>query len=206
MPSLNLKSTVVLDDEDMQHVRSADEILHEVVSNAEAMGIVEIPKPSGIPEPLSDMDVDGLSDRELGALLTSYVAYAQYLNTNLAKINATHKIAEANLKHVRAKLKVKLKAKNMGDKEAENAVQNHPVFLDMDLERLKLYAMKEILDAHFTAYDKQAAALSRNITLRGLTFEKSQREDNVGNIRKTGNSYRGTRKAKGPVRDGWSRG
>jgi hypothetical protein len=44
--------------------------------------------------------------------------------------------------------------------------------------------MKEILEAHYKVYSKQAEALSRIIALRELEFNQSLRDHNIQNRRK----------------------
>lgn len=181
---LNLRGTPLASQHAHERTKRAFDILQEIQEEAARMGLPPYPKPSSAPKALSDIDVGELSNRELETQMAKYVGYASYLMPKLAEAEAAYKIATANLKSIKASLKVSLFKDGIPKNEIEARVIESPEYAEQDLELLKLFATKEILDAHYKAYSKQAQALSRFVELRKLEFEQSLREHNVGNIKK----------------------
>ena len=177
MPKLAIGALVTKGDED--RLRSAYEILDEVKQHVEGMGLPPYPKPTTAPQPLDTVDLETLPNNQLGQLYAKYTAYAQYVGQQLAEAEAAYKLGVSALKMLEAKLKTRLFGEGKPKVEVPALVRDNEVFVEGELEVLKLYAMKAILDAHYTAYDKQAAALSRIVEIRKLEFEKEIRDAGI---------------------------
>ena len=172
MGKLSVQESALLNSEEEQKIKGAFEILDEVRQRAEELGLPKYPKPTTAPEPLADKDIEGMPNNTLGQLYVRYVAYAQYVSGQLAEAEVGYKIAVSALKMLDAKLRTKLFAQEVSKAEVASRVKENPLYLEGELEVLRLYATKEILKAHHRAYDKQAGSLSRIITLRELDFER----------------------------------
>ncbi|OHD24329.1 MAG: hypothetical protein A2Y38_09170 [Spirochaetes bacterium GWB1_59_5] len=182
---MNLDNAAVLSNDTVDGLKAITEsIIDGVHAAMNALGLPEYPRPRSTPRPLDDAGVAGLSNPDLGQLYVEYVAYAQYVNGQLAELEAGYRIAVANLKQLDAKLKSQLFAAGTAKAEIPALVKDNPVYLEFELEVLKLYAMKSIVDAHYRAYDKQAAGLSRVITLREMEFQQELRGAGIGGMRK----------------------
>ena len=181
MPKLDLTRAALIDkDSDHRH-KSAFDLIDETKRKMEELGLEDYPQPSSRPTPLAEIDnIDTLTNAQLGALYVQYVAYAQFVCARLAEIVATHKIAETRVKHVTAELTASLYAKEIPKTEVSTRVRESVAYQEADAELVKTYAMKTLLEAHHRAYDKQAAALSRVISLRELEFQQAMRQDSVG--------------------------
>lgn len=183
MPRLNVSN--VFDEEELETTRlDADTVLNDVNAQMKAMGLPDYPKPVGSPQTLSDIDVESLSNPDLGTLYTQYTAFAQYVYGQWAQAEASYKLASTNMKRLEARIKSSLLAKGMAASKVPSAVKENGVWLEAEFETVRLYVIKTILEAHYKAYDKQASALSRIIALRELEFEKAMRENGITNRRK----------------------
>lgn len=158
---------------------TADDIMDEVAVKIDQLGLPAYPKPSTTPHPLTDVDIESLTNHQLGALYTQYTAFAQFVNGQLAQTEAGYKIAQSRLKMLDAKIRAELYAAKVPKAEVPAKVKENGAFETAEFELVKLFAMKTILEAHYRAYDKQAAALSRIITLRELEFEKEMRDNGI---------------------------
>jgi hypothetical protein len=158
---------------------TAQEIMDEVSARTHELGLPAYPRPTNTPVPLTDVDVETLTNHQLGALYTQYTAFAQFVNGQLAEAEAGYKIASSRLKMLDARLRAELFAQNVPKTEVPVRVKENGALQDAEFELVKLFAMKTILEAHYKAYDKQASALSRIITLRELEFEKEMRDNGI---------------------------
>lgn len=181
---LDLRGTPVASKSAKETAQKAFDVLAEIQEQVAMMGLPDYPKPTNAPRPLSDIDVGSLSNRELETQMTSYVAYAMYVMPKVAEAEASYKIAVANLKKITANLKVGLFKDKTSKAEIDARVTDSPEYQEYELETLKLFAIKEILDSHYKAYSKQASALSRVIELRKLEYEQAVREASVGKYRR----------------------
>lgn len=179
MPKVDLSQAPILSDDEKEQIKSAQTILEEVKAHAEDLGLPEYPRPKTQPEPLDHYDIDTMPNPALGQLYARYTAFAQFVFGQLAQAEAGYKLAVSALKLLEAKLKAKLFSMSVPKAEVSARVKDDPLYLEAEIEVLKLFATKTILEAHYKAYDKQAAALSRIIALRELEFEKAMREDGI---------------------------
>lgn len=184
MSGLNLKGTPISSRNTQERTKRALDILEEIQQQVKKMGLPEYPKPTTQPTPLSDLDVGALSNRELETQMASYVAYAMFLAPKLAEAEAAYKISTANMKAVAASLKVSLFKDEVPKSEIDARVSVAPEYIEQELEHLKLFATKQILEAHYKAYSKQAGALSRIVELRKLEYEQETRQHNVGSFKR----------------------
>lgn len=184
MPKIDLNNAPLLDKEEMEQFKNADDLLAEVGSQAARLGLLPYPKPTNVPENLADMDISELPNNQLGNLYSQYTAHAQYVNGELVKAEIAYRSANTSLKQLDAKLKLKLFARDVPKAEVPAMVREDPIRIDYEMEVLKLFAMKEILEAHYKVYSKQAEALSRIIALRELEFNQSMRDHTIQNRRK----------------------
>jgi len=145
-------------------------------------GIEEYPRPSGAPEPLSEVDVGAMANIALGNLYSQYVAYSVYLNNKLTDIRCLSKTAKIVLKNVSADIKLQLLSEGVPKDQVSAQVRAHPKFNELEIESLKFEIMSEKVETYAKGYRDQAAALSRNIELRKLEFEQQLRE---GHVQKT---------------------
>jgi hypothetical protein len=181
MPKLDLSNAALIDKESAQKHKSAFDLIAETKQKMEEMGLEDYPQPNSRPTPLAEIEnIDGLTNSQLGGLYVEYVAYAQFVGARLAELVATYKIAVNNVKHITAELTASLYAKDVPKGEISTRVRESVAFQEADAELVKIFAMKTLLEAHHRAYDKQAAALSRLISLRELEFQQTIRQDNVG--------------------------
>jgi hypothetical protein len=171
MTSLDLRKTPVTDPGKEGELKSAFDMLEEVEAYLEQkLGVHEYRQPKMKPPPdlgegLAER-ADALTNQELGTLHAQYVAYAAFLNSRLARIRAAYKVADSNVDQITADLSTKLYSKHVPKGETAHRVKIDPLYRKFELEYLKLYMMQTILAARYEAYDSQAKAISRLITLR----------------------------------------
>lgn len=183
MTGLKLRGIPVESQRTKLRTQKALDILEEMQHRAGQLGLPEYPKPTNTPDPLSDVDIEALANRELEQLMATYTAWATYIMPKLAETEAAYKISASNLKAVAADLKVHLFKDGVPKSEVGARVLDSPVYMEYELEHLKLFATKEILEAHYNAYSKQAAVLSRIVELRKLEYEQTLRQQSIGNYR-----------------------
>jgi hypothetical protein len=180
MKKLDLSKTAITDRESEEELRSAFDIIEETKEKMSEMGLEEYPRPRNAPKALAEIDdIDSLTNSQLGALYVQYVAYSQFISAKLSETIAGYRIAANNLKHLHANIASTLYAKEVPKAEVPARVKEDPLYKQYDAELVKFFAMKTLLEAHHRAYDKQAAALSRMISLRELEFQQSLRQDNI---------------------------
>lgn len=184
MTGLNLRKTPVLR-QGQTGIKGAMEILQEVQEDVERMGLPEYPKPQGSPPPLGNLNPEELTNRDLEIYYTSYVSYAMYIAPKLAVAESSYKISSSNLSHIKANIEAQLYAASVPKSEVKTQVLNSPIWQEQELEHLKLFATKTILEAHYKAYSKQAQALSRIVELRKLEFEAEQRSNGIGGFKRS---------------------
>jgi hypothetical protein len=180
---LDLSKAAILPKDSDERYQSAFEIIESVRQQMQdELGLEEYPKPDSQPRPLADIpNIEALQNAELGGLYAHYVAYAQFVGAKLAETEAAYKIATNVLKQIVAEVQSKLFSQEVPKSEIPARVRDNPVYKRFDSELVKLYATKTILAAHHRAYDKQAAALSRIISLRELEFQQTIREGGIKN-------------------------
>lgn len=154
--------------------------VEDIEAELQAKGIHAFKKPSSQPQGLSELDVNELTNDELAALYSQFIAYQAFLSTEVARAKVEKSAADRNLKHVTAKLKAALHAKGVKEKEIPEKVRLHPLYLDYDLHYAEARYRFEILESYDRAYGKQAQALSRCVELRKIELEQSKRDGNLG--------------------------
>lgn len=178
--SLDLRGVGIVDPDKQAELKSAFDLIDEIEGYfIEKLGITAYEKPAEVPPDLSEGladKADALTLDELGILHAQYVAYAAFLNGQLSKIKAAYKVAESNLKHVKADISTKLYANDIPKSEVADRVLMDPLYREYEVEYLKLYMMRTILEARYQAYDTQASAISRLITLRGQEIERARQD------------------------------
>lgn len=184
MPKLDLSKTAFLSDEEWAQFKNAQEMIEEVKGKAEEMGLHKYPKPSTQPPSLADMDVGEIPNSQLSQLYSQYTAHAQWVFQEFTEAEIAYKNGVASLKLLDAKLKSKMYAMGMPKAEVPALMREDPIRTEYEMEVLKLYAMKEILGAHYKAYSKQADALSRIVEIRKLEFEQTMRASGISSHRK----------------------
>lgn len=180
MQKLDLRKAGITDKDTEDKLRSAFDTIEDTKEKMREMGLEDYPKPQSAPRSLAEIpDIDSLTNSQLGALYVQYVAYAQFISSRLSETIAGYRIAANNLKQLQAKIASTLYAKEVPKAEVPARVREDPLYKEFDAELVKFFAMKTLLEAHHRAYDKQAAALSRMISLRELEFQQSLRQDNM---------------------------
>lgn len=177
---LDLRSTPVMTKGAAASIKGAMDILADVQRSVRNMGLPEYPKPEGTAPPLGNLDSAALSNRELERYYTSYVAYAAYIGPKVAEAEAAYRISGSNLKQIAANLETQMYASKVPKAEVKAKVLNNPVWIEQELEHLKLFATKTILESHMSSYSNQAKALSRCIELRKMEFESENRANGIG--------------------------
>lgn len=179
------KVALVPKDAAASRARSATEIVQNAKETLREMGLEDYPKPDATPTPLGAVgDADSLTNSEIGVMYVQYISYAQYVGSKLAEMDVLYRIATTELKRLHAELSTQLVSRGVAKSEIPSAIRDSTAYQDAELEMLKAYAMKTMLQAVFSAYDKQAAALSRLMTLRELEFQGELRGTNMKNTRK----------------------
>jgi hypothetical protein len=115
--------------------------------------------------------------------MSQYIAYSNYLAPKVATAASALRISAANLKLVLANQKVSLMKTYVPKAELSDRAKDSPEYQEYELEHLKLWAMHEILEAHYKAYGKQYEALSRSVELRKMEFESSLRQSGVDSFK-----------------------
>lgn len=154
--------------------------IEDIEAELEKKGFRTFPRPEGDLEALADVDVNQLTNDELAALYSKYVAYQAYLSTEVARAGVEKSAADRNLKQVTAKLKSAFHAKGVKEKEIIERVRLHPLYIEYDAEYARARYMHEILEAYDRSYGKQAAGLSRCVELRKIELQQAQRDGNLG--------------------------
>lgn len=184
---LNLTKTSIRSNAELAELKSAEEILvYTEELCATQFGVTEIPKPEEQPLDFASIkDPDALTDSMLGTLHMQYTGWASFYNGQLAKIRAAKEIAELNLSTLVAHAKLDLfKRPGLAKTEVPVHVAASSEVRKANLEVLKLQAMRLIIEAQYTAYDKQAAAISRLITLRTEDRAMHQRQNGVAGVKR----------------------
>lgn len=195
MGKLDLKTAVIHKQETLDAVPKAEEILDGILDTlARTLDYHEYPRPESKPKDLAEIpDPEALTDMMLGVYLSQYTSWASFYNGQLAKIKAAEDIAELNHKTFVAKTSLELfRRPDVPKTEVATHVSANQTCRDAALEMLRLRAMKLIIEAQYKAYDKQAAAISRLITLRLGDHTNSSR----------GNAGAGAKRPSGPARAG----
>lgn len=165
--------------------QTATEIVDQAREALAGLGLEEYPRPSSVPAPLAEIEeADSLTNSELGVLFAQYVAYAQYVGAKLAEVTVLYKISTGALKTLSAELSTQLASKGVPKGEIGAHVRASVAFQECEDELLKAYALKSLIEAVHRAYDKQASAISRIITLRELEINASLRGENIKNTHK----------------------
>lgn len=178
MKGLILKGAATTTGRARENVQAALDILEEIQQRVIAMGVTDFPKPEGELQSLATTNVGALTNRELETHYAGYVAYCSYLGPKVAEAITSHRIATANLKRIAANIKMGLLRDKTPRSELQTRTLDSEEYVEYELEQLKLAAVKEILQAHFDAYQAQAAALSRIVEIRKLEFEDERRQGN----------------------------
>jgi hypothetical protein len=193
---LDLKTAAIIPPEELDALSSAEDILAYAEGIcANKFGVGAYSKPKNRPRDLSEIDkVDTLSNEDLGILHAQYTAWASFYNTQLAQIRAAREIADNRVKVIGAKKSIELFGRSkLAKTEVPLHVTADAYYQAAVVESLKLQAMRLILEAEYNVFDKQAAAISRLITLRI--------EDSA--IHSRGNAVESRRKTGAPTRKGW---
>jgi hypothetical protein len=179
---LNLDSTGIVDPSTQGELKSAFEIIEEIERYLQdEMGVEPAKKPENQPKDLSTIAdrADNLSNEELALYLSQYTAWASFYDARLSLITAAHKIAERNRKLAASEISMQLFREKVAKTEVPDRVRVDGMHKQFELEELKLYVMKKLLEARYKAYDKQAATISRLITLRQEDMERQRIEANL---------------------------
>lgn len=184
MPGLNLSGIAVTSAKTKERIARGLEILEAIQKQVRAMGVPDYPRPRQTPEAIADVDLSAMTNRELEQLMSQYTAWAAFMGTKLAEAEVAYKASTAAMKAVTASLRVSLLKDGVPKNEIDAKVQTSPEYIEYDLEHLKLYAAREILDAHYKAYSRSAQAVSRNIELRKLEYEQDMRQQNVSSFKR----------------------
>lgn len=177
---LNMTNAAILNNDELKGLKSAFDIASYVDTYlSESMGIQPYPQPSRVPQDLSEIDdLDGFSNDQLGLLHAKYTAYAAFINCKLASIIGAYKVSDVNLKQITARLSTQLYAKEgLAKSEVPARVKSHPTYIEFEMEHTKLYMMKQLVEARYASYDKQAKAISRIISVREMEFQQQVRDD-----------------------------
>jgi hypothetical protein len=178
---LNLSRAGIVHEKDLEARRNRTEKLLEEVNNELAhRGIPEVPRPSGHPKALAEVDITTLTNDELTTLYAQYAAYSSYIGDQLAQIEAAEEDAKRNLRETIAEIKDALFAKSMKGPEATAAAMKDPMVEELSLLHMKYFFMKAIMKRRYKSYVTQGAALSRSIELRKLDMEQTRRTGNLG--------------------------
>lgn len=185
---LHLDDEMILlsSDEELEALlQPADDILLEVRAKLKHhYNIGPYPKPSTVPVDLADGLADSIAkmtDDHLSVLLAQYIAYASFLSDKVAETGATYRIASTNRDRVKKLLTLRFRRDSKVAKTDVDAyVAVHSVYIRVEDEADKLYAMKEILEARYKSYSKQAATLSRLIEIRTGELNTQSSRPGVG--------------------------
>lgn len=180
---LPLKGTPITSPRTKERVQRAHDIMEEIKEQMADIGLAPYPRPRNTPEPLDEELLESASNRELEKHLVHYTGYAAYLQTKLVEAQIAYRACTINMKAVKNSLKSSLFKDRVPAKEIDSRVALAPEFIEQELEQLKLYAVQQMLEAHYNAYSKQASAVSRVVELRKLEFEQSRREHNVSHYK-----------------------
>lgn len=192
MSGLRLNKTAVITEDVKAEAEEMQDLVTQVENDLRNRGIPDYPQPKEVPEALSEIDIEKLSNNALGALHIKYTGYAVFFNTELAKIKAREKVAKRNFQHITAQIKAQLLGKQgMTKDEIASAVRMHPEYDKYEVALLSLSIQKLIIESVYRAYQLQAQALSRNVELRKLEMEQQKRSStiqgykNLPNVQKT---------------------
>lgn len=137
------------------------------------MGLVPIPKPR-MPQSIADVDVDGLTNAELGALYARHIGFAVYMKYKVAIAEVTYREAKGLLDRVEAGLRRQFKSEGVADSNIRDLVHEHEDYQEAQGEVSSAYAIHALLNAYMSNYRSQAQALSRLVTLRQLDLEQTR--------------------------------
>jgi hypothetical protein len=184
MSGLDLNKTAVVTDDVEDAAAQAFVRIDEIKAHIQdVVGLKAYPKPDEHPPGLVDIDINSMTNPELGTVYAKYVAFQAYLSTEVAEAEIRKDAASRNLKQVDAEIRNQLHAKGTKDSQIVSLSRTHPLYREYDVEYAKCRYIYVILAAYYKAYEKQAAALSRVVELRKLEFEQNMRESSVGGHR-----------------------
>lgn len=156
----------------------ADDTIEAVRTHLrESYGIHPYGRPVTVPVDLGEGKADtisALTDDELSILLAQYNSYASFLSDKLAEAKSAYRLADTNANRIKKLLTLRYRRdSNVAKTDVDTYVAVHHVFVLAENEANKLYAVREILEARYQAYSKQASTLSRLIEIRKEERERA---------------------------------
>jgi len=137
---------------------TTDAAIREVMRS----GVFEPVKPEGI-KPDMPVDVTRLTSEQLGMLYAQMVAMCEWMDWKVVCAEMVAANQEAYLSHVRAEIRL---GKSGTVKDKDSKTECDPVFLREELKSLTLTAKAKLLRARLRGYERNAAALSREMSRR----------------------------------------
>jgi len=181
MSGIRLDEEAILlgtEEELLELCQSADDIIEDVRRKLKnSYGVHPYARPVTVPEDLGAGKADtipSMTDDELSILLAQYNSYASFLSDKLAEAKSAYRLADTNQSRVKKLLTLRFRREtDIAKTDVDTYVAVHAVFVHAEDEANKLYAMREILEARYQAYSKQASTLSRLIEIRKEEHERS---------------------------------
>lgn len=179
---LDLDGTAIIDPNAEVELKSAYDVIEEIETYlVDEASIDPLERPKKEAPDLSELvdRADDLTDNELGLYLMLFTQWASFFDYRLSVVTAAHKLAERNRKLMDAKIATELYADNVPKTEVAQRTRVHSMHLSFEFEEVKLYCMKQILQARYKAFSKQADTISRLITLREQEVDRQRRGSNI---------------------------
>jgi hypothetical protein len=137
-------------------------------------GLVPLPAPKTAPTPITDVDVNALTNDELTALYVSHVGYASYI----AAVTATAETGLAEATNARdyfvAKERIRYAEEGVADDEILPTIKSTAEYLELNQTVVSRKTEWTMLKAYYKNYRSQAAALSRVASIRSIDIDQAR--------------------------------
>lgn len=160
-------------------------VFQDALNSVLAKGIVE-PRPSGDYRGQMPEQITLLDDEKLGDLLNNISQWCGFLEIEVSKASAMRDQSEAQLDFVRSRLRIGLRfdsdGKKLAVKDKDDMVEVDPRVVDANAKFLydnTVYSLTKVLR---DKSQRDWETVSRRITQRGQSIDRSRREGNVSGM------------------------
>jgi len=138
-------------------------------------GLDFAPKPKSTKYSEMPEDVTKLTPRRLGRHYNALVAWYGYAASELSKINIDVIDLEHDMRKLKARLDLVYASKFPQKYKRDKAIQRNKKFQALETKLIMAQAKRTALEMTVDRYDRMSAALSREMSRRGMEFDKSGR-------------------------------
>lgn len=147
--------------------------LAEAEEKLKSLGLPALKRPRD-PKPLAEIDVEKLTNDQLGTYYAEHITWAVYLKGKVAQANIVATEAKTTLNSTTARLKRAARAERIPESQIAEYVHLDEDYVEAVNAQEQALAVKELLEVYTASHRAQAAALSRIISLRGIDLDSTR--------------------------------